>query len=278
MKKIFFTLLAVVSTLFSYAQRTVSVTATIDTPSHDKEYFTGDVIYPVYKVINLGPDKIAFDDSIIWHDSRHPKGVTGHLMYTVDVNASETIFLNTTRYGFKEWTVYYDRDKDLTKVESVIDPVTNDTTRKGKISTDKRYIWYFSILDVKTSSDTSRVFYKPTEGATKQQFVWLDPGVPPGTSIDEIFKNDATLDKLVVYPNPSNGVYKFDFTPFNDKTITARVVDMQGKVIKMKDYAISNGIGVKHTFEIDITTLPKGNYYLHLGGYGREASCKIHLQ
>ena len=72
--------------------------------------------------------------------------------------------------------------------------------------------------------------------------------------------NNSTLK---VYPNPSNGIFTFDFKALsvNDKNLTWNVIDITGKEIMNNKTAEFNG---KFSSKIDLTKLTSGVYLLRV--------------
>lgn len=66
-------------------------------------------------------------------------------------------------------------------------------------------------------------------------------------------------NRFVVYPNPSDGMFKLQYIPFNSNKITYSIDDMLGKQIVVNTIFESN---VSET--IDLSVYPKGVYVFHI--------------
>lgn len=101
----------------------------------------------------------------------------------------------------------------------------------------------------------------------KQMF--LADSTPCGLSFTGIEKinNVKTLNKLKIYPNPSNGIFTIEFTPqSNEKTIY--VFDSVGKLVLSKE--IEN-YGIE---QINLSALDNGIYYIKtLNNFGKVVIC-----
>lgn len=95
--------------------------------------------------------------------------------------------------------------------------------------------------------------------------MFLQDNTPCGLSFSGIEKinNVKTLNKLHIYPNPNNGVFRIEFTPYlNEKSIY--VYDSVGKLVFNKTIE-SHG-----NEQVDLSALDNGIYYIKtLTGFGK---------
>lgn len=68
---------------------------------------------------------------------------------------------------------------------------------------------------------------------------------------------DEWLSDLVIYPNPSKGVFQFEGLPIGELDYGLR--DSQGKLLFLTKSEFTNGY-----LELDLRSIPSGIYYLEL--------------
>ncbi|MEM6804330.1 MAG: T9SS type A sorting domain-containing protein [Bacteroidota bacterium] len=78
-------------------------------------------------------------------------------------------------------------------------------------------------------------------------------------SEDENFAPDLGIE-LVVYPNPSNGIFSLDIKKedFIQETYKVRVVNIVGQTVASKE------IETNMETKFDLSTLPKGFYFVRV--------------
>lgn len=95
--------------------------------------------------------------------------------------------------------------------------------------------------------------------------MFLQDNTPCGLSFSGIDKinNVKTLNKLKIYPNPNNGVFRIEFTPhLNEKSIY--VYDSVGKLV------INKTIESHGNVQVDLSALDNGVYYVKtLNSFGK---------
>jgi YD repeat-containing protein len=92
------------------------------------------------------------------------------------------------------------------------------------------------------------------------------------TSIDKTDSLNLVSNKLKVYPNPTSSNFKADFNVSDNNDVTITILDLNGKEIysDTKKYDIGN-----HTFELDITPLPAGTYFVRVYSISMDKSEKV---
>lgn len=88
--------------------------------------------------------------------------------------------------------------------------------------------------------------------------------------IDEVSANN----NLIVYPNPSNGIFTVEISNFSNENGMVNVNDVTGKVITT--YEVKNTTNGK--FTMDLQTLSKGVYFINYVSNGKNISQRVIVQ
>lgn len=88
--------------------------------------------------------------------------------------------------------------------------------------------------------------------------------------IDEVSANN----NMIVYPNPSNGIFTVEISNFSNENGTVNVNDVTGKVIST--YEVKNSTNGKIT--MDLQTLSKGVYFINYVSEGKNISQRVIVQ
>lgn len=75
---------------------------------------------------------------------------------------------------------------------------------------------------------------------------------------------DLLLNNLNIYPNPSDGLFYFDFNSFSESEYRIQVYSMTGSLIT--DQVLYMGTGTQHKFAIDLSEAESGAYIVKING------------
>ncbi len=78
-------------------------------------------------------------------------------------------------------------------------------------------------------------------------------------------------ERIIVYPNPSSGLFTVEIPGTNNKRVAVEILDITGKIVYRNDFSV-NGI-LKET--IDLQHLNKGMYFLRIREEGRTFNFKL---
>lgn len=96
-----------------------------------------------------------------------------------------------------------------------------------------------------------------------------EPETP--TYVEDV--NNAAIE-FGIFPNPNNGTFKVAFKDISGN-IGIRIQNINGSVVQSKSTQGANGLTV---VSFDLTTLPKGIYYMQVTNNGKQTVRKIVLQ
>lgn len=131
-----------------------------------------------------------------------------------------------------------------------ISPFTMNSTGGSTIINDNIYDWSFGEMTLVSTSSTSNLIV--TQGLLQNQ---------SDSTANSINKPTATLQKILVYPNPAEDILYFESDYKTASKLNYMLVDVAGKIIINKDMNVSVGT---YKQAIDLTTLPKGIYVLKI--------------
>ncbi len=92
-----------------------------------------------------------------------------------------------------------------------------------------------------------------------------------GTSLFDL--NAGVKEALSIYPNPTHGALNFNFNFDKAATATARITDITGRTVLVKDFG-KNSVG-NHLFTVDVSALTKGTYFVEFIADERRAISKF---
>lgn len=85
--------------------------------------------------------------------------------------------------------------------------------------------------------------------------------------------NGGAKETLKAYPNPTKGTLYFDYNFEKATTATARVSDITGRTVLVKDFG-KNGVGSRQ-FSLDVSSLTKGTYIIEFIADDKRAISKF---
>lgn len=80
---------------------------------------------------------------------------------------------------------------------------------------------------------------------------------------------------VVLYPNPSNGVFQLDYLGNKNENLIMSVVDMKGSLVTSDVWAVDQGYNQR---TLNLSTLPKGVYFLKITSASGNVSIKTVIQ
>jgi hypothetical protein len=88
--------------------------------------------------------------------------------------------------------------------------------------------------------------------------------------IDEVLSNN----NMIVYPNPSAGIFTVEINGFSNENGTVNVNDVTGKIIA--SYEVKNSTNGK--FNMDLQSFSKGVYFINYVSNGKNISQRVVIQ
>lgn len=130
-----------------------------------------------------------------------------------------------------------------------------------------KYVW--------STSETTPVIYVKNKG-TYSVTVTDQNGCEGSASIavdtTSLGLTNLKLESLSIFPNPVTEKLNIQFSSMSTDQLTAKVVDLSGKVIKQDNFNVYPG---QNVFSIKTTSLPSGNYFLWLSNSKGSTTLKI---
>lgn len=89
----------------------------------------------------------------------------------------------------------------------------------------------------------------------------------PQTEVDEIVITDisklpAKASQLIAFPNPTTESITIEVTPSISEEGTLRILNVQGKMLQQKNIQLQSGL--PQQFKFDLSTYPRGIYFVNL--------------
>lgn len=117
----------------------------------------------------------------------------------------------------------------------------------GGVESSQKNIFF---INDGTQSEASNQIFK----------VYINKGL---LGTDEIIVNGDSLFNMIVYPNPSNGIFSIEFSVSNESAFILTVNDLQGKQLKQEKINASLG---RFTYLLDLANYASGKYIVTLTG------------
>lgn len=115
----------------------------------------------------------------------------------------------------------------------------------------------------------------PDLGMDARESLAFDDGWRIYDGAGRIGVNDEKLFQVVIYPNPSNGVFTIELgSTIGDSSITYSVTNATGQVI-IKEMAITS---INNSFSLDLSKLNTGIYFIKLASQAGKLTKKILIQ
>lgn len=137
------------------------------------------------------------------------------------------------------------------------------STGSGFVGYYTRHIDDDSVLHaIKLQSDGKLLiggFFHSYNGQNRSNFTRLVPSVPgaEGRISSETKDELSDVEKINIYPNPSNGIINVDLREFNDEVFGLTVYNLIGQ-------RVMSAVNLKNNTQIDINSLQKGSYLVVL--------------
>ncbi|PSK94857.1 T9SS type A sorting domain-containing protein [Taibaiella chishuiensis] len=186
---------------------------------------------------------------------------------------------------------------------------TTDTIFYGLKNTNRVFVFNLSAIASGASVNFANVLYLANDSARaadqpidlcfflfKQSEILHGQGMPAyaNTYLDNIHTNDTTCvtvtlkkktgtaifdvnagtkEALSIYPNPTHGSLNFNFNFDKAASATARITDITGRTVLVKDFG-KTSVG-NHLFTVDVSALTKGTYFVEFIADERRAISKF---
>lgn len=238
MKKIM-TLLASALTLGfgAYAQRLCDIRTVLVSPSNNATVNCNDSFLMHYLFINEGPDPILAGDTLI---AQEPEAANGEAVWVYGI--TNTIAVGDTFVGYNSNSHIGLTNFLLDDQFELVEPPYVAGTTYG-----------YPVLFIGFTADTS-VLKDPNPAND------LDIATINYTCPTSIFDKNLTKQSLAVYPNPVKSQLSFDFTTTNTAAPVAKISDITGRTIFVKDFGkIAAG---NNKYQIDVNNLTNGIYFV----------------
>jgi len=243
MKKIY-TLIAatlVLATAANAQTKKINLRFTIVTPANGATIVAGTALTQKVIITNLGPGVIAAADTVFMHD---PFNNTGEIWF------------------------YLNHPKAVNDTIQLTKSYTPSTSNTNGV---RNYCVYGYVMNGSTITSDST-------GSTPSQTcnsVTFTGGVNSGIANIGLTENVAT-ENLNIFPNPATGSINVNYTAKNNSELTARVVDITGRVVMTHSYG-KVFVG-QSNFKLELSTLKAGIYFVDLRQEGARAVGKVTLQ
>lgn len=267
MKKIYLSLMALLlCVVAAQAQRTIGVQVKVwePVPGSEPNIMATDIVNPRYTITNMGPDTIVVTDTIKFQDPRHGLKDTLMLYYGVSIQPSQTITLDKVVMG-PTWPVPFSNINSLYNID-----LKDGKVYKPGIKDSTKYAWYAQVVNIVPKKDSGSIIFNVV-GSLDTVHVWINkwPLKIGGFATDK-------SERLSTYPNPASNQLSFDYTLTGSKNATVHVYDALGRVVLSKE--IENKGAGKQSFNIDISSIQTGNYFLQIVTDEKTALGKFSVQ
>ena len=223
----------------AHAQRTVNMQTSLKTPINNQTVTIGTPFTFRVEFKNLGPDTLKATDTLYYTFT----GAGTNVYYRTGMTkkTGDTILLNTS-LTFSSASVAQLRFCVYSVISSP------------------------SVVDPTRGNDSSCIAtLKINQG-----------GGSTGINTVVSFSSEPTSENLTVYPNPAVGLISLDYTARNTSDVTARVLDLAGRVVMVKEFG--KAYPGKTGFSLDVNALTSGMYFVELRQDGVRAVGKINKQ
>lgn len=216
---------------------------------------TAQTPFGAWGILNNGPESLLSGDRVnfIYPESTLGSGGVGvyYVTLSADVPAGD--------FAYVASNLKVDSINTLLNIDSFNAGVT---TFSGllvpRASLQPNQVYGFYMYTIGTGNDLNNPDNTDT---VNNNFVFVPVKWNCNLSVEEMIKG-AAKESITTYPNPANNEISFDYifaTP--SKTATARITDLTGRTLLVKDFGKSYGYGTQK-FTLDVSSLPSGTYLL----------------
>jgi hypothetical protein len=181
--------------------------------------------------------------------------------YTPSNNASSIGELNWSTFSASDWIVggLINSDAAIFRIPSDDEclPDNNNKVLLGQFTTDGELSGYINLSGLNPDGST-----------------WTETNIPIPFVQSPNSINEAHIEQINIYPNPSTGIFSVEFSSLITQDVTVRVINALGETVFTN--IIKNHAG-DHSMNIDISSLSKGLYFLQLETGDRLINNKIKL-
>lgn len=216
---------------------------------------TGDTLWTRLQIKNAGVDSITSTDTTFFRMSGELLGLTGD----VGVTYNGTLTM-------------YPGEIDTLNIYAIKGTATGQFNIPNNVNFEELYAYIVSRSgvwhnDPGVTVDQGQASVGGDNVASITNVTFGNP-----TGIGDIKGLERTA--LSVYPNPTKGMLNFKYD-FANSAATARVTDLTGRVIMVKEFGKLSG---QKELSIDASSLNNGMYYLELIMDGKRAISKFTVQ
>lgn len=258
-------------TIGANAQRTIDLRTVLVKPTDGTVINCTDSFPAQWLVINDGPDPVYPSDTvgIADYENLFEQSGTSVNKSFFPVPMTDTAFAgDTLAIDGLTWMSHKSR------IQTLVDTATGEFV--NEFTGGRGYLAFSNILGVMTSSAGDWVVSpNVTDPNDTNNYSFRLIKYDCVTSIHDVF---AGLDKqsISVYPNPTSGVINFKYEFNKPTTATARISDITGRTILVKDFG-KNSAGNKN-FSLDVSGLHAGTYFLEFVTEDKRGLSKFTVQ
>lgn len=259
-------------TTASYAQRVIDLKTVLLKPTDGTAINCTDSFPAAWLIINEGPDPVVPGDTvgIADYENEFQQVGTDVSKSFFPVPITDTFHTgDTLAIDGLSWNSHFARIKTLVD--------TNSFEFVNTFQSGRGYFAFSNVLGIMKQGTGGGWDNDPnvTDPNDTNNYSFRLIVNNCGTGIHDLF---AGLDKqsISVYPNPANKDINFEFEFNKVSQATARVSDVTGRTVLVKDFGKSNA-GIRK-FNLDVSTLNAGTYFLEFVTGDKRGLTKFSVQ
>ncbi len=255
MKKIYLVLIMLLVGSTTFAQRNIKLNMYVLKPAMDTNITTSSTQSPFYAIQNASStvaDSIAKGDTIFYYTPSTPSGYVSYITAPFTIKMDSVVYINGGSVPYASIVSLF----NLSATTLVNAPFTSNT----------QYCWYIVLDTVKVGPSNPAIATVKATNDTGR--VWINKG----TDIKELIQKVA----LSTYPNPAVNELSFDYNFLNNSDATARISDVAGRAVLVKEFE-KNYVG-NQKFSLDISSLTTGVYFLEFVVGDTKSISKFNVQ
>lgn len=261
MKKIYLALLALTLGVSAQAQRDLKLSLSIANPTFNQNITTGSTVSWSYVIKNnslAAKDSLQKGDTIKLFDPTSKFDGTKLSTYSYNLVLSTGVPMGGTL------TVTPSTPLAFADILTLADPADGLKYKSAPFTSKKQYAWFASFYQISIPAGNIAIASTSTASGDTG-LVWINKA-PAG--INEI----TFSENIKTFPNPAVNTLSFEYAITDDKAV-ATIMDLAGRTVLVKE--LEKG-GQK--YDLDITTIQNGVYFLHLNVGEKTLTGKFNVQ
>lgn len=162
-----------------------------------------------------------------------------------------------------EWTTASETNNDYFTIEKSIDMINWETVGEIAGSGNSNTNINYKISDASLNNETTYYRLKQTDFNGAYSFS------------NVVTKSCSSLSDLTIYPNPSKGLFTFEFLSSSNETLNVMVYSLDGKILNHLSYTDFNEGKLKQ--EINLSELSNGVYFVSFSTNEKKITRKISI-